>query len=130
MLEVLKKRKLKDTCAVVTRYFGGIKLGAGGLIRAYGSAVSETIDTIGVVERSLIQNVHVTVAYHWLGKVENELRNSPYLLHDIFYEENVTFSVGIPIKNTDSFVQWITNITNGQLQMDKKEKIYIENDVK
>ena len=65
-----------------------------------------------------------------VGKVENELRNSPYLLHDIFYEENVTFSVGIPIKNTDSFVQWITNITNGQLQMDKKEKIYIENDVK
>lgn len=130
MLEVLKKRQLKDTCAVVTRYFGGIKLGAGGLIRAYGNAVNETIDVIGVVERQLIQIVHVTVDYHWLGKVENELRNSSYLLQDTMYEENVTFSVGIPIKKTDSFVQWITNITNGQLQINKKETTYIEVNVK
>src|SRR5690625_4457046 len=43
MLEVLKKQKLKDTAVVVTRYFGGIKLGAGGLIRAYGNTTSETI---------------------------------------------------------------------------------------
>ncbi|MED4161661.1 YigZ family protein, partial [Halalkalibacterium halodurans] len=49
MLEVLKKRRLKDTVAVVTRYFGGVKLGAGGLIRAYGSAVSEGLNAIGVV---------------------------------------------------------------------------------
>ncbi|PIB65537.1 hypothetical protein AOA61_00010, partial [Pseudomonas sp. 2995-1] len=55
MLEVLKKRRLKDTVVVITRYFGGIKLGAGGLIRAYGSAASEGINTAGVVERSLAQ---------------------------------------------------------------------------
>lgn len=54
MLEVLKKRNLKDTCAVVTRYFGGIKLGAGGLIRAYGKSVSEGLNHVGVVERKLI----------------------------------------------------------------------------
>ncbi|MDP4171543.1 MAG: YigZ family protein, partial [Bacillota bacterium] len=53
MLEVLKKRKLKDTVVVVTRYFGGIKLGAGGLIRAYGKSVSEGINEVGIVERTL-----------------------------------------------------------------------------
>src|SRR6478609_1018641 len=51
MLEVLKKQKLKDTAVVVTRYFGGIKLGSGGLIRAYGRATSEGISATGTVER-------------------------------------------------------------------------------
>ena len=55
ILEVLKKRKLKDTVVVVTRYFGGIKLGAGGLIRAYGKATSEGLDAVGIVERRLMR---------------------------------------------------------------------------
>ena len=50
MLEVLKQRELINTLVVVTRYFGGTKLGAGGLIRAYSSAVSEAIDAIGMVK--------------------------------------------------------------------------------
>ncbi|WP_337020026.1 YigZ family protein, partial [Oceanobacillus massiliensis] len=55
ILEVLKKQHLKDTAVVVTRYFGGIKLGAGGLIRAYGSTTSHAINETGVVERQLMQ---------------------------------------------------------------------------
>src|SRR5688572_26715041 len=51
MLSVLARRDLTDTVAVVTRYFGGVMLGAGGLIRAYGQAVSAAVDAIGVVER-------------------------------------------------------------------------------
>jgi len=50
MLEVLRRRELTDTVAVVTRYFGGVLLGAGGLIRAYGQAVSEAVDVVGVRE--------------------------------------------------------------------------------
>src|SRR5699024_11106043 len=53
MLEVLKKLSLKNTVVVATRYFGGIKLGAGGLIRAYGSITSETIKHIGIVQGDL-----------------------------------------------------------------------------
>ncbi|MFL6561292.1 MAG: YigZ family protein, partial [Bacillus sp. (in: firmicutes)] len=76
ILEVLKKRKLKDTVVVVTRYFGGIKLGAGGLIRAYGKATSEGLDAVGIVERRLMRGCHVKIDYSWLGKIENELRSS------------------------------------------------------
>ncbi len=78
MLEVLKKRGLKDTCAVVTRYFGGIKLGAGGLIRAYGKSVSEGLNHIGVTERKLMRIMHTSADYTWLGKIENELRESVF----------------------------------------------------
>ncbi|MDF2535774.1 MAG: YigZ family protein, partial [Bacillales bacterium] len=83
ILEVLKKRKLKDTVIVVTRYFGGIKLGAGGLIRAYGSSASEGLNQIGTVECRLMQNIYVTVDYTLLGKLENEIRNSNYTLKQI-----------------------------------------------
>ncbi|MBQ3433634.1 MAG: YigZ family protein, partial [Selenomonadaceae bacterium] len=75
MLEVLKKKGLKDTVAVVTRYFGGIKLGAGGLVRAYSRAVSEGLNAAGIVERRLMRVMQVTIDYSWLGKVENELRS-------------------------------------------------------
>lgn len=91
MLEVLKKRNLKDTCAVVTRYFGGIKLGAGGLIRAYGKSVSEGLNHVGVVERKLMRVMHTTVNYTWIGKLENELRESPYQIKDVHYADDVEF---------------------------------------
>src|SRR5690625_261788 len=82
MLEVLKKQGLKDTAIVVTRYFGGIKLGAGGLIRAYGNTTSQAIQTTGIVKRQLMQGFSITVDYTLLGKLENSLRNSSYVLKD------------------------------------------------
>src|SRR5690606_30111907 len=63
ILEVLKKKKLKDTVVVVTRYFGGIKLGAGGLIRAYGKSTSEGLDATGIVERRLMRVMHTKIDY-------------------------------------------------------------------
>src|SRR5690625_1377948 len=80
MLEVLKKLSLKNTAVVVTRYFGGIKLGAGGLIRAYSSTTSETIKHIGIVKGELMQGTTLTIAYPLLGKVENSLRHSSYVI--------------------------------------------------
>ena len=74
ILEVLKKKGLKDTVVVVTRYFGGIKLGAGGLIRAYGKATSEGVEATGVVLRKLMKVVSTKIDYTWLAKIENELR--------------------------------------------------------
>src|SRR5699024_5844792 len=73
MLEVLKKQGLKDTAVVVTRYFGGIKLGAGGLIRAYGNTTSQAIQATGIVRRQLMQGFSITVDYALLGKLENVL---------------------------------------------------------
>ncbi|HAL01496.1 YigZ family protein, partial [Exiguobacterium sp.] len=89
MLEVLKKRDLRDTVVVVTRYFGGIKLGGGGLIRAYGSSVSEALNAVGVVERIEHTVVSVNVDYTWLGKLENELRASVHPIDQIHYLDQV-----------------------------------------
>ncbi len=126
MLEVLKKRQLKDTVAVVTRYFGGIKLGAGGLIRAYGKSVSEGLNHIGVVERQLQQIVHITVDYTLLGKMENELRNSVYPIKEMNYMEKVEIQIYVPIKEKETFKEWIIDLSNAQSEIVFGEEEYLE----
>lgn len=130
MLEVLRKRHLKDTVVVVTRYFGGIKLGGGGLIRAYGGTVSEGLDAIGIVERLPMQQLTLTVDYTWIGKVENELRQSSYLLDDIIYADLVTFHVSVPVEETEEALAWLTDMTNGQGQLQTHTIRIIERDFK
>ncbi|MBR3207939.1 MAG: YigZ family protein [Bacillus sp. (in: Bacteria)] len=129
MLEVLKKRKLKDTVVVVTRYFGGIKLGAGGLIRAYGKSVSEAINHVGMVERCLMRTMHTTIDYTWLGKVENELRASSFQLKESHYAEDVIFETYVEETQTEQFIEWMTELTNGKSVTKEGELIYLEKDV-
>ncbi|PZX08279.1 putative YigZ family protein [Psychrobacillus insolitus] len=126
MLEVLKKQGLKDTVVVVTRYFGGIKLGGGGLIRAYGKATTEGIDAAKVVERKLHNLIKISIDYTWLGKVENEVRNSEYPLKEINYAELVEVFVYSEVENQTKFAEWITEITNGQAKIDIVEKEFLD----
>ncbi|SFQ24430.1 YigZ family protein [Salibacterium halotolerans] len=128
MLEVLKKRGLKDTCVVVTRYFGGVKLGAGGLIRAYGQAVSAGLEAVGIVKRTRMKVMGTSVDYTLLGRLENDIRQSSYLLRDISYEDIVTFYVYVPAGEEESFTSWITNITNGQAGIYEIEETHLEED--
>ncbi|MBM7690875.1 putative YigZ family protein [Peribacillus deserti] len=126
MLEVLKKKDLKDTVVVVTRYFGGIKLGAGGLIRAYGKSVSEGLEATGIVERKLMRVMHTKVDYTWLGKLENELRSSIYTLKEIHYSDLVEIEAYVEEGAIDAFTDWMTELTNGQGSISKGEVLYLE----
>lgn len=130
ILEVLKKKKLKDTVVVVTRYFGGIKLGAGGLIRAYGKATSEGLSAAGIVERILMRVMNVKIDYTWLGKVENELHSSGYSIKNIQYFEQVVFEIYVEKEQIGSFTEWITEITNGQVDVKTGEFLYLETEYK
>jgi len=126
MLEVLKKQGLKDTVVVVTRYFGGIKLGGGGLIRAYGKATTEGIDAAQVVERKLHHVMKIAIDYTWLGKVENEVRNSQYTLNDIQYAEAVEVLVDVEKDEEENFINWVTELTNGQSIITCIDKKFVE----
>jgi len=128
ILEVLKKRQLKDTVVVVTRYFGGIKLGAGGLIRAYGKATSQGLEAIGITERKLSQIIQVTIDYTWLGKIEKELRASAYMIKDIHYLDTVAIETFVVINSVETFSDWMTELTNGQCKLELGETVYLEED--
>lgn len=128
MLDVLKKQGLKDTAVVVTRYFGGIKLGGGGLIRAYGSAVSEVLKSTGTVERRLHLLMKATVDYTWLGKVENEVRLSPYPLDHMDYADEVSLFIYVPLAEEDKFRDMMADLTNGQAKIGEVRAEFLEFD--
>ena len=126
MLEVLKKQNLQDVTVVVTRYFGGIKLGSGGLIRAYGRATSEGIAATGSVECKLHHLMKVSIDYTWLGKVENEVRQSAYPLHEMAYADQVELFIHVPQQQVVQFENWITELTNGQSVITTERKEFLE----
>ncbi|GEN57079.1 YigZ family protein [Halolactibacillus alkaliphilus] len=126
ILEVIKKRGLKDTCIVVTRYFGGVKLGAGGLIRAYSSSAKSAIDQAGIVERRLIQKLAVTASYPLLGKLENELRQTDYIVESIDYLDQVTIHLAVIVDDVETCKNWLINLSSDQVTITEKETAYIE----
>ncbi|HLQ84038.1 MAG TPA: YigZ family protein [Pseudogracilibacillus sp.] len=129
MLEVLKKQQLKDTVVVVTRYFGGVKLGAGGLIRAYGSTTSEAIKKTGVVKRQLMQGYSIIIEYPLLGTLENELRNSDHIIESINYLDKVELIVYVHINDINNFLEWITNLTSDKAIVKKHTQKYVESPI-
>ena len=129
ILEVLKKKHLKDTVVVVTRYFGGVKLGAGGLIRAYSKATSEGINATGVVQRKLMRIISTKIDYTWLGKLENELRSSAYPIKEIHYLDKVVIDTYVEEEQTESFTQWMIELTNGQGEISNGELVYLEEEI-
>jgi uncharacterized YigZ family protein len=114
MLEVLARRGLTGVAAVVTRYFGGIKLGAGGLVRAYGQAVAETIDAVGVVERRPVVTVTVSVGHERAGRLQRDLHASPYPPAGTRYGDGVEIDVPVPETELTAFEAWAAAATGGQ----------------
>jgi len=116
MLNVLNQQRLTDVVAVVTRYFGGTLLGAGGLIRAYGQAVTETIDEVGIVERKSLLVVLISAPHDLAGKLEYALHGTTYHLAGIDYGEAVTYELHIDPEELDSLTNWLGEATSGRCQ--------------
>ncbi|MBC1372200.1 YigZ family protein [Listeria booriae] len=129
MLEVLKKKQLKNIAVVVTRYFGGVKLGAGGLVRAYSNSVSETCNVIGVVERSLAIIISCTLDYSAHAKFENALVQQNYQIANTTFTDKVTIDVYVDSPDVSSFQEWAVDLTNGQIKMHEAGEKYREKDV-
>ncbi|KAA5829225.1 YigZ family protein [Saccharopolyspora hirsuta] len=113
MLEVLRHNEITNTVAVVTRYFGGVLLGAGGLVRAYGGAVSAALEHVGLVERRPVRTVTTAVDYLVAGKLDNDLRSAGYQVVDTEYQDVVRFHVNVPVSEVDAFRTWLAEITGG-----------------
>ncbi|MEV0778644.1 YigZ family protein [Streptomyces sp. NPDC050433] len=113
MLQMLVRRDVRYVVAVVTRYYGGVKLGAGGLIRAYGGAVGEALDTVGTVTRQRYRLATIIVDHHRAGKLENELRATGRAVRDVRYAEIVTIGIGLPDADVDAFRAWLADTTAG-----------------
>lgn len=113
MLQMLLRRDMRYAVAVVTRYFGGVKLGAGGLIRAYGGAVGAALDAVGTLTRRRYRLATVTVDHQRAGKVENDLRATGRQVREVHYAEKVTIRIGLPDAEVAAFRAWLADTTAG-----------------
>ncbi|MFE0791759.1 YigZ family protein [Streptomyces mutabilis] len=113
MLQMLLRRDMRYVVAVVTRYYGGVKLGAGGLIRAYGGAVGEALDDLGTLTRRRFRLATVTVDHQRAGKLQNDLRTAGRAVRDVRYAESVTIEIGLPEGDVDAFRAWLADATAG-----------------
>ncbi|TDD74252.1 IMPACT family protein [Actinomadura rubrisoli] len=126
MLEVLVRRGLTGTVAVVTRYFGGVRLGAGGLVRAYGRAVAETVDAVGVVELRPVVTVTVGVEHAVAGRFLGDLHGRGLRPADVRYGAGVEADVTVAVPDLGGFESWVAEATAGRAVTCRGASGYIE----
>ncbi|CUH96057.1 hypothetical protein P22_2145 [Propionispora sp. 2/2-37] len=126
ILEVIKKAALRDTVAVVTRYFGGIKLGAGGLIRAYGKGAAAGLKAAGLVERVLYATVGIEIDYTLQGIVENHLRTGGYHILTKEYYERVNILTLERVGQEELFEAKINDWTAGTAKITHLDPQYLD----
>ena len=126
MLEVMKKNDLINVCAVVTRYFGGTKLGAGGLIRAYSGSVAQAIVHTGIVEGRLQQEVFVQLDYSNWEKMENFIASENLAVKDTQFTDRVVVTCMVDENQVADFEAQVTDFMNGQVSFTTGEVTYHE----
>ncbi|NLY43980.1 MAG: YigZ family protein [Clostridiaceae bacterium] len=124
-LEVIKKEQLHDVVVVVTRYFGGTLLGAGGLVRAYGRSAKEGLVAAGIITMQLCDCIQIKSDYTLLGKIQHEISNSGHIIDGIVYEQDVTINVLVLTEQSDQFIKKMVDITNGRVIIKKQDTKYI-----
>lgn len=124
-LEVIKKEDLRDVVVVVTRYFGGIKLGAGGLVRAYTKGAKIGLEAGKIIEKIMYQEVKIKIDYNQLGKVQNEIMNMGYFIKDTIYEDNVEIIVYSRSNEKESIIERINDITSATAHITIGEEFYL-----
>ncbi|MDK6810985.1 YigZ family protein [Lactobacillus jensenii] len=125
-LKALQLMKLKNVTVVVTRYFGGIKLGAGGLIRAYSNSVTEAAKAIGVVKRVLQKELSFSIPYNRLDEINHYLEENDVFVSNRKYGTDVTFTLFVEDKDIKPLEADLTNLLNGQVTLKEIGQRYNE----
>ena len=124
VLEVLKKENVRNVAIVVTRYFGGIKLGTGGLVRAYTKGAKVALESAKIITRVLYQAVIISVDYTLLGSLQNQLKLKQYGIRDVVYEDVVHLHVWVEEEDVPNFKAQVIEWTNGRAAIADGELCY------
>ncbi len=114
ILDVIHKRSLRNVVCVVTRYFGGTLLGAGGLLRAYGKTANLALDEAGVLKYTYHSLMRVRVEYDQFGRVQRELETRGCIVRDVSYGEAVQVEVYVKEEDTPLLSRRLTDLTSGK----------------
>jgi uncharacterized YigZ family protein len=127
VLEVIKKNEISDTVIVVTRYFGGVLLGASGLCRAYGKAASLAVKNAGIVEKVQGCEILITIDYDLLGKVQYLFSQNNWNINSTDFTDKVSLKMYSEIANVNNIEKALLELTSNRYVMKKgKEEMFFK----
>ena len=126
MLEVLRGAGVSDVVAVVSRWFGGTLLGAGGLVRAYGDAVRAGLDAAGTLRRELVREHLLQVGHADAGRVETELRSRGVAVLGVTYGAAVDLVVGVRPDEEQRLRGWVAELTGGAVPLEPAGERWVD----
>ena len=124
VLDVLKKRELTDVCVVVTRYFGGILLGGGGLVRAYSHAASLACDAAHIMNMCMCHRLKITADYGMYGKISYLLPNYDTITVNSDFGSDVTLEILVMSEKLDALKKELVEVTNGSVNIEDCEELF------
>ncbi len=127
-LDVLQKSDLTDVAVVVTRYFGGILLGGGGLVRAYSHTTSLGVEAAGIIRMCPCRLCTLTCEYHEYGKLASLIPANGGVVDDAVFEENVRIDFHIDSSLTDRLVNEVSEITAGKVSVSIGKERFFQRD--
>ncbi|MGL6187371.1 MAG: YigZ family protein [Clostridium chrysemydis] len=122
ILEVMKKQGITDCCVVVTRYFGGVLLGAGGLTRAYTKGASIAVKDGEVVEKVKGSKVSISIDYDFIGKIQYLCGQNNWHIEDSEYTDKVVVHIFAENSIIETIEKEVTEATNGKASIEKSEE--------
>lgn len=125
-LDVILKQDVVDCCVVVTRYFGGIMLGAGGLVRAYSHGAKIALDAGEVITMSLCKIVRVKADYNFYGRLVPLICEEGGIVEDTQFTDNVEVTFRIPEEKVPFFQARLTDVSNGRFFSEVIDEKYCE----
>ncbi len=125
-LKALQLMKLKNVTAVVTRYFGGIKLGAGGLIRAYSNSVTEAAQNIGVVKCVMQQLIQFSIPYNRIDEINHYLEENRISIASQEYTTNVSIQIYLDLDQIQKVEDSLINLLSGKVEFNKLDQRFNE----
>lgn len=124
ILDVLKNKKLFETVVVVVRYFGGIKLGAGGLVRAYSSSASENLDGADIRSLEVCVELSVTVDYTGVDVLQKFFNGNACMQLSVEYGEKVGYVVAVRKTEIESFEKSLIDYMQGRVDLARGKEYY------
>ena len=124
VLEVLQKRGLTDVCVVVTRYFGGILLGGGGLLRAYSHAASIACDAAHIMDMRLCHRLTIKTDYNLYGKINYILPNFDVITVKSDFADAVTLEILVMSEKLEALRKELTEVTNNSAEVTDLGELY------
>lgn len=126
VLDVLEKNGLTDCAVVVTRYFGGIMLGAGGLVRAYSHSASVAVNAGKIITMDICAEIKVVCDYNFYGKLSSLIIEEGGKIISTVYEDNVTVKFTLENDNFNLFNSKLIDASNGRYSAEKIDEFYSE----